>query len=242
MPSLLKDSEIPSHDMLVGGRESRESSLVEPLRGFQRHFRDISETFERDAECAADGPRGFPCQPFSALGAQPGLGDPGGDGWLFRQVVRVLQVSKSPLFLLENVPGLAQCDDGRALQTIKRELSEAGGGYDVFLKTVNARHMTAQSRKRIFFLGFRRDVSDVARKKKGSEGSEGFEMLALVDLQLRAQEIFETEEDLEAKGLLEHLTISKEQFRKLQDCKKWSRRGGMTDTLAWGDKAGRQTL
>ena len=54
---------------------------------------------------------GFPCQPFSSLGEQPGLDDE--KGTLFRQIVRVLELRRPAAFLLENVPGLLKVD-GRA--------------------------------------------------------------------------------------------------------------------------------
>ena len=46
---------------------------------------------------------GFPCQAFSSLGSQPGLGD--AKGTLFLQIVRVLRLRQPRTFLLENVPG-----------------------------------------------------------------------------------------------------------------------------------------
>ena len=51
---------------------------------------------------------GFPCQPFSSLGEQPGLDDE--KGTLFRQIVRVLELRRPAAFLLENVPGLLKVD------------------------------------------------------------------------------------------------------------------------------------
>jgi site-specific DNA-cytosine methylase len=49
---------------------------------------------------------GFPCQPFSSLGLQPGLREE--KGVLFQQIVRVLRLRQPRAFLLENVPGLLQ--------------------------------------------------------------------------------------------------------------------------------------
>ena len=53
---------------------------------------------------------GFPCQPFSTLGLQPGLADAkgpsSGRGMLFSQIVRVLEARRPSAFLLENVPGV----------------------------------------------------------------------------------------------------------------------------------------
>jgi len=53
---------------------------------------------------------GFPCQPFSRLGAQPGMGDRK-KGALFLHVARLAAECKPPVVLLENVPGLVTIDN-----------------------------------------------------------------------------------------------------------------------------------
>jgi DNA (cytosine-5)-methyltransferase 1 len=94
---------------------------------------------------------GFPCQPFSALGDQPGLDCPK-NGNLFLQIVRFLQLSRPRAFLLENVPGLLRTGN-RALETIVRAL-ELAGPYQVHLQVCDARCLTACTRKRIYLCGF----------------------------------------------------------------------------------------
>ena len=91
---------------------------------------------------------GFPCQPFSTLGEQPGLGDEKGGfrGMLFTQIVRILVARQPSAFILENVPGLLHCDGGEALKSILEALR--GAGYRVTHELVNARCLTAQSRNR----------------------------------------------------------------------------------------------
>ena len=42
----------------------------------------------------------------------------GNRGQLFTQIVRVLEAKAPRAFLLENVPGLLQCDGGKAMETI----------------------------------------------------------------------------------------------------------------------------
>ena len=56
---------------------------------------------------------------LSALGTQPAFDDD--RGLLFREIVRVLKASKARSFLLENVPGLLECDDGTAIRAIKQD-------------------------------------------------------------------------------------------------------------------------
>eukprot|EP00913_Durusdinium_trenchii_P000970 g896.t2 len=168
---------------------------------------------------------GFPCQPFSALGSQPAFEDD--KGLLFREIVRVLNASKAKSFLLENVPGLLDCDGGRALQQIQHELQTVGlhdgqPGYAVHVRTANARNLTAQSRKRVFFFGFRKDL-EAAQKP--------FTLPFIPELQLRAGDIFEPE-----SKELDIYELSEEHFEGLKESQKWARRGGMTDTLAWEEK------
>jgi len=55
---------------------------------------------------------GFPCQPFSRLGSQPGLADRQDRGNLFLYIVKILRLKKPPMFLLENVPGLLSTRSG----------------------------------------------------------------------------------------------------------------------------------
>ena len=141
---------------------------------------------------------GFPCQPFSGLGEQPGLSDTkvamgrkidvnavadsecGGRGQLFTQIVRILKAKQPRAFLLENVPGLLQTDGGRAMETITTALSDAG--YKVSYEVCSSRGLTAQSRKRVYIVGIR--------------NGEAFQFPFMPDLGLRAKDILHTPEEL----------------------------------------------
>ncbi|CAD7963866.1 unnamed protein product [Amoebophrya sp. A120] len=50
---------------------------------------------------------GFPCQPFSRLGNQDAFDEKRGRGVLYLEILRILQEKKPKMFLLENVPGIA---------------------------------------------------------------------------------------------------------------------------------------
>lgn len=132
----------------------------------------------RDQDLPQDGldllVGGFPCQPFSSLGDQPGMDT--ADGNLFQQIVRVLRVCKPSAFLLENVPGLLEMKDTFA--TIVKAFQEAG--YQVTTEICNARGLTAQSRKRLFFVGLR---------KNDETGCNDFEFPFVPDLHLRARDV-----------------------------------------------------
>jgi len=147
---------------------------------------------------------GFPCQPFSSMGEQPGFDCPKGN--LFMEIVRVLKICKPQAFLLENVPGLLHMED--TLKTICTALEEAG--YNVLLEVCDARCLTATSRKRLFFLGLRNDLVD---------DKHPVQVPFIPDLGLRASDVIDSssltveEEDL--------FCISDEQLQRLSGEKYW---------------------
>lgn len=96
---------------------------------------------------------GFPCQSFSIAGKRGGFDD--ARGTLFFEIARIAAVKKPKYLLLENVPGLLSHDKGRTFAAILGALDELG--YDVAWQVLNsADHHVAQSRKRVFIVGFLR--------------------------------------------------------------------------------------
>ena len=99
---------------------------------------------------------GFPCQPFSQAGKRKGELDI--RGTLFYDIIRVAKHKKPKYLLLENVKGLTYKDMKATFDKILSELDEVG--YDVYWKVLNSRdYGTPQSRKRIFFVCFRKDMN-----------------------------------------------------------------------------------
>jgi DNA (cytosine-5)-methyltransferase 1 len=99
---------------------------------------------------------GFPCTPFSCLGARKGLSDTK-KGRLFFELVRLLNQSKPEALLFENVKGLVSIDKGRILRRIINDLE--GEGYHISFKVLNAADFgLAQKRERIFIVGFRSHI------------------------------------------------------------------------------------
>lgn len=98
---------------------------------------------------------GFPCQPFSSAGNRNGFADT--RGTLFFEIERILQEKKqsgSPVqgFILENVEGLMNHDDGATLATIIASLEKIG--YVVNYKLLDSRDFgLPQSRKRVYIVG-----------------------------------------------------------------------------------------
>jgi DNA (cytosine-5)-methyltransferase 1 len=153
---------------------------------------------------------GFPCQPFSSLGEQPGLTCPT-KGNLFLQVVRVLKVSQPKAFLLENVPGLLSMTYD--LEVILSALEEAG--YDVTIEVCNARGLTATTRKRLYFVGL---------VKQTQQRAVSFEFPYIPDLGLRARDAISYQDCLENDSL----RVTDDQFARLQRENHWR-----PNHLAW---------
>ena len=177
---------------------------------------------------------GFPCQPFSSLGQQPGLDCP--DGHLFLQIVRVLRISQPSTFLLENVPGLLQMTD--TVKVIVQALEDCG--YYVTMEICDARCLTATTRKRLYIVGLRRQPSSsplppppqqqdqqpnisatkssIHTNPRVSSG-DPFQFPYIPDLGLRARDVIDYELlDVDDEDLLR---ISDEQLHRLNTEKYW---------------------
>lgn len=101
---------------------------------------------------------GFPCQPFSSIGKREGFRHKT-QGTLFFYIAKIIEQKHPTAFLLENVPGLLTHDGGKTFETIidtlKNEL-----GYTVYSKVLNSADFgVPQIRKRLYFVGFRNDLS-----------------------------------------------------------------------------------
>ncbi len=98
---------------------------------------------------------GFPCQPFSSAGGRKGFLDT--RGTMFFEIERILQGkidAQKPAkgFLLENVEGLINHENGDTLNTILEHLQKLG--YKVSYKLIDAQYFgLAQSRKRVYIVG-----------------------------------------------------------------------------------------
>lgn len=101
---------------------------------------------------------GFPCQPFSSAGK--GLGFADTRGTLFFEIERILKEKKPYGFLLENVEGLVNHDNGNTLKAIINNLEELG--YFVNYEVIDSQYFgLAQSRKRIYIVGTKKVKVDL---------------------------------------------------------------------------------
>eukprot|EP00392_Amoebophrya_sp_AT5.2_P011191 g11266.t1 len=123
---------------------------------------------------------GFPCQPFSTLGKQNGCDED--KGQLYLDICRLLvrrgggdeQDQKLQpavkAFILENVPGLQNANDGKDFKKILEAFS-CNGLYHVTAKVVDAKHVTAQRRRRLYFVGVATGHQGLfSEKAYGAEG------------------------------------------------------------------------
>lgn len=108
---------------------------------------------------------GPPCQSWSNAGAMRGINDKRGQ--LFYEYIRIIKEVQPKFFLAENVSGMLSSRHEEAVLNILRLFDEAG--YDITLKLVNAKNYgIAEERKRIFLVGFRRDLNIKFEFPKGS--------------------------------------------------------------------------
>lgn len=79
-------------------------------------------------------------------------------GQLFFDYIRILKDFHPKFFLAENVSGMLANRHSEAVQNIISMFEEAG--YNVTLNLANAKdYNTAQERKRVFYIGFRKDLN-----------------------------------------------------------------------------------
>ena len=102
---------------------------------------------DHDVLCA-----GFPCQPFSHIGKREGFDHPT-QGTMFHEIVRIIEIKKTPVLFLENVPGLINHDDGNTLKVIIKTLKDMG--YSVHHTVLDASQFgVPQKRKRFYLVAF----------------------------------------------------------------------------------------
>lgn len=110
------------------------------------------EDFPNDIDGIIGGP---PCQSWSEAGSLKGIED--SRGQLFFDYIRILKDKQPKFFLAENVSGMLANRHSEAVQNIISMFDECG--YDVTLTLVNAKdYGVAQERKRVFYIGFRKDL------------------------------------------------------------------------------------
>jgi modification methylase ngoPII len=131
---------------------------------------DIRNIKEDDFPDEVDGIIGGPpCQSWSEAGALRGIND--ARGQLFFDYIRILKSKQPKFFLAENVSGMLANRHNDAVQNLLNMFDECG--YDVTLTMVNAKdYGVAQERKRVFYIGFRKDLGINFEFPVGSTSSD----------------------------------------------------------------------
>lgn len=120
----------------------------------KRSIVDIPAIDVPDCDGIIGGP---PCQSWSEAGAARGIKDKRGQ--LFYDFIRILEDKQPKFFLAENVSGMLISKHNKALEGIKELFKNAGIGYELSFKMINASdYHVPQDRKRVFFIGIRKDL------------------------------------------------------------------------------------
>lgn len=98
---------------------------------------------------------GFPCNDFSGVGEKKGFN--GIYGQLYQYCTKALRVFQPKWFLAENVGGIRDANDGKALKVILQEMADTG--YNVVPNLYKFEcYGVPQSRHRIIIVGIRKDI------------------------------------------------------------------------------------
>ena len=148
----------------------------EPSTKKQHAFECYTQRFENHGECSNQNistidPEklpdasllvgGFPCQDYSvAHSLKSEMGIEGKKGVLFWDIAKILEIKKTPFFLLENVDRLLISPSkqrGRDFAIICSALSRLG--YDLEYRVINAAdYGMPQKRRRVFIFGWHRST------------------------------------------------------------------------------------
>lgn len=123
---------------------------------------DIAKYIDGEVDGIIGGP---PCQSWSEAGSLKGIKDLRGQ--LFFDYIRILRDFQPKFFLAENVSGMLADRHSVAVRNIIHMFEDAG--YDVSFTLVNAKdYGVAEERKRVFYIGFRKDLNIEFGFPKGS--------------------------------------------------------------------------
>ncbi|MBQ2621068.1 MAG: DNA (cytosine-5-)-methyltransferase [Thermoguttaceae bacterium] len=101
---------------------------------------------------------GFPCNDFSSVGNQTGLG--GKFGNLYQAGISVIKLTNPDWFVAENVSGINSADGGNAFKRILIDLANTGKGYNITPHLYKfEEYGVPQLRHRFIIVGIRKDLN-----------------------------------------------------------------------------------
>jgi len=118
----------------------------------KRDIRTIKSSDVPNCDGIIGGP---PCQSWSEAGSLRGIND--SRGQLFFDYIRILKDKRPKFFLAENVVGMLSSRHTDAVEHIKKLFENAG--YNLSITLINvADYGIPQDRKRVFYIGIRKDL------------------------------------------------------------------------------------
>jgi len=103
---------------------------------------------------------GPPCQGFSLANKRRNTIKDDPRNKLFYQFVKFIDWYSPKAFVMENVKGLLSMQNGKVIETIIEEFSNAGTGYNVKYKVLKASdYGVPQMRERVIIIGIRKDLN-----------------------------------------------------------------------------------
>jgi len=143
----------------VGYSEIDKASIQTYEKNFGKEVKNYGNATKINPETIPDFDLlvgGFPCQAFSTAGKRRGFEDT--RGTLFFEIARIIKRKQPRMFLLENVKGLLNHDNGETFTTILKTIDELG--YDAEWQVLNSKHFgVPQNRERVFIIGYLRGTS-----------------------------------------------------------------------------------
>jgi DNA (cytosine-5)-methyltransferase 1 len=144
----------------------------------KRDIRTIKSSEVPNCDGIIGGP---PCQSWSEAGSLRGIED--SRGKLFLDYIRILKDKKPKFFLAENVVGMLASRHKEAVENIKKLFKKAG--YELSVNLVNVvDYGIPQDRKRVFYIGIRKDLGFTFQFPKASN--------KYIDLELAIGDLKET--------------------------------------------------
>lgn len=151
---------------------------------------------------------GFPCQPFSTLNPfQEGFDDEA-KGGIFFECIKTIKANSPKVFILENVMGLINQNNGKTFEGVKHHLSKLTN-YHIHYGIYNTiDYGIPQNRNRVYFIGIRKDCSKKKYEKPNS-----------IPLEIRVTDLLEYEPEDKDDRLYILTNHQKKLLRELEKTK-----------------------
>lgn len=156
---------VQSYNKNIGKYMGHESVFEDVVKLLDKSYDDINRIIP-DCDIILGG---FPCQGFTIANLDRSMED--SRNFLYLQLLKAISVKLPPYFMLENVKGLENMEEGKILPMIMDDLEKCGTskskyfptenniGYTVVYDVVNAlKFGVPENRERVIILGIRNDI------------------------------------------------------------------------------------